>query len=150
MAREYETLNEALNAVDDEVSAQSDKIEDILAALAGKGSSEGLRKIGTVSTNPQGGTGGYGQLTISRRTGIFLCTNVDITPNNSNRLPHALIFAIDKIQQDKATAVSLTYDGGSTSWTINTTIVGENTVSINGASVSRFLTAATYDVYQLY
>lgn len=36
MAREYETLNEALNAVDAEVSAQSDKIENILAVIEDK------------------------------------------------------------------------------------------------------------------
>lgn len=48
MAREYETLNEALNAVDDEVSDQSAKIETILATLDVKGTNSAAIEDGII------------------------------------------------------------------------------------------------------
>lgn len=107
----------------------------------------GLEKIGTVATNPTEST--YGRLEIPANDGIYLCTNVSVTPNNSNRLPFAVICYVDTATPEQSAAV-LTYQYNGTGINVNNSGQADNIAYYNGSSVARFNTSATYDLYKIY
>lgn len=151
MAREYETLNEALNAVDDEVSAQSDKIEDILAALAIKagGSLPNVRKFQVTTDASLGTYGGVSFAAITEGRANYLIMNTDPTHMNSaDRYVRAIGVAVDYNYQTKATAMSLArYDMlGSLTLTAS---INDGILTVLGDTTRHMEHSYSMDVYEV-
>ncbi|MBQ0167500.1 MAG: hypothetical protein KBT02_10385 [Treponema sp.] len=142
-------LAEAVTAkgVDTLPTASFDTIAVNIGLIEGGGGG-GLEKIGTATTDPTAGTG-YGQISIPASDGIFLLTNVSVTPNSSNRLPWAIIARIDTTTPAQS-GVAFQFNHGSYGFNTNAIRQIDGMLQIDGASAYRFGTTATYDLYKLY
>lgn len=154
MPNTHSTLTSLFTDIADAIRAKKGTSDTIIAdnfpseiASIPSGGGGGLEKIGTVATNPTEGS--YGRLEIPANDGIYLCTNVSVTPNNSNRLPFAVICRVDTVTPEQ-TAGYLGYNYAGSGITATNSGQSDGIAYFNGGSSTRFNTSATYDLYKLY